>query len=107
MSNTQTIKWDGKSGREYEYQIFPLNTEFKEEPGNYAFAKETKPGTFRPIYFGQTKNLNQRLENHEKEECAKRNGASHIHVHLNPIESDRLSEEKDLILKWQPVCNDQ
>src|SRR6266581_1210234 len=108
MTETATIQWPGKSGTQYKYWIYPIGSSFKEEAGNYIFAKETKPGSFSPAYIGQTKNLNQRLENHEKENCALRNGATHIHVHLTPAgEKARLAEERDLILRWQPVCNEQ
>jgi predicted GIY-YIG superfamily endonuclease len=108
MRHVVTIDWEGKSRRFYHYWIYPTGTSFKEEPGNYIFALQTKPHGWRPIYIGQTINLNSRLENHEKEQCAKLNGATHIHCHLNlKGEQARLAEEKDLILKWQPVCNDQ
>jgi hypothetical protein len=107
MSETPTIHWDGKSGKSYKYWIHPIGTSFKEETGNYIFAYESKTNHWRPVYIGQTENLSQRLENHEKEDCAKRNGATHIHSHINSYKTQRLYEEKDLILKWQPYCNDQ
>jgi len=107
MSDAPTINWTGNSGQKYLYYIYPIDASFKKEAGNYIFAKESKPNYWISVYIGQTKNLDQRIENHEKEECAKRNGATHIHAHLNKNESSRLSEEKDLILKWQPVCNEQ
>ena len=45
---------------------------------------------------------------HEKEACAKRHGATHIHAHLTSGgESIRKAEERDLILRWQPPCNEQ
>ena len=101
----QTILWPGESGLKYKYSIHSIEANFPEKAGNYIFAKETSPGSWKPIYIGQTKNLNERLENHEKEACAKRSGATHIHAHLNPNQSDRLSEETDLIRHWNPVCN--
>ncbi len=108
MSETQTISWPGKSGKTYVYWIYPIGHGMHEKAGNYLFAKETKPGNWLPVYIGQTKNLDQRLENHEKEECATRNGATHIHAHLNADgEAVRKAEERDLILHWQPVCNEQ
>ncbi len=107
MSSNSTIKWPGKSGTEYQYWIYPIDTTFKEAGGNYIFARETNPGFWSPCYIGQTKNLSDRLSNHEKEACAKRNGATHIHVHTNASETSRLSEEKDLILRWKPPCNEQ
>lgn len=108
MTDMPTILWPGKSGTRYKYWIYRIGTSFTEAPGNYIFAQESEPGTFRPIYIGQTSDLSMRLGNHEKEECAKRNGATHIQVHLTPTgEKARLAEEKDLILRWQPVCNEQ
>jgi len=108
MSNAQTIKWSSKSGTQYEYYIYSIGTSFKEIPGNYIFAKKNDSGYWSPCYIGQTENLNERLGDHEKEACAKRNGATHIHVHGNGNgEKARKAEEKDLILKWQPPCNDQ
>lgn len=108
MGDAPTILWPGSSGREYQYFIYPIGTSFKEEPGNYVFSKESQPGKWSPCYIGQTENLNQRLENHEKEGCAVRNGATHIHVHLTAGgESVRRAEESDLITKWTPPCNEQ
>lgn len=108
MNQTQTINWPGVSGREYLYYIYPIGSSFKKVPGNYIFAKQTNPGYWTPCYIGQTKNLDERLENHEKEVCARRHGATHIHAHLtNGGEVVRKAEEKDLILRWKPPCNQQ
>ena len=101
----ETIKWPGQSGREYTYYIYPIGNDFKEEAGNYIFAKTNSSNKWVPQYIGQTKNLNNRLENHEKEDCAIRYGATHIHAHLESNSQVRLNEEKDLIDKWSPVCN--
>lgn len=107
MTEKPTILWPGKSGNTYKYWIYPIGTEFVDSPGNYIFAKETQPGHWAPIYIGQTNSLKTRLANHEKESCARRNGATHIHAHTSGDESSRLAEEKDLITRWQPPCNDQ
>lgn len=108
MSDAPAINWTGKSGKQYQYWIYPIGTNFKEVAGNYIFAKETQPGRWLPCYIGQAENLNNRLGNHEKEACAKRHGATHIHVHTNSAgEAARLAEEKDLIQYWQPPCNEQ
>jgi len=105
MSNPD-IHWEGQSGRTYGYWIHPLGTTFKDEPGNYIYAKETSPGRWRPIYAGQTASLGDRLADHEKEACARRNGATHVHAHTSAGgESTRRAEESDLIAKWQPACN--
>lgn len=108
MSVPQTINWTGQSGKTYTHHIHPIDTTFKEAPGNYLYAKESSPGRWSPLYIGQTKNLSDRLSNHEKENCARRQGATHIHAHINSNgEAARLVEEKDLIDKWSPHCNVQ
>lgn len=106
MTNTPTIMWSGLSGKSYSYWIYPIGSSFKEEPGNYIFAREVRPGHWSPCYIGQTENLNKRLGDHEKEACARRNGATHIHAHLNgSSDTARRTEERDLIQKWNPPCN--
>ena len=108
-STHPTIKWPGISGRDYTYYIWPRGSTFDPgQAGNYIHAKETAPNTFVPIYIGQTRDLNQRLSNHEQQACVDRKGATHLHVHVTPGgEQARLQEEKDLIVRWQPPCNTQ
>jgi len=107
MSEAPAITWFGKSGKKYNYHIHPIGTEFKEESGNYIFAKVTSTGSWSACYIGQTENLNQRLGNHEKEACAKKIGATHIHTHITTGgEVVRKAEEKDLIINYRPPCNE-
>lgn len=108
MTEAPTIKWPGLSGKEYQYWIYPMGSSFMKKPGNYIFAKESSPSHWTPCYIGQTENLDERLGDHEKEACAKRNGATHVHTHLTTGgESVRKAEEKDLIQRWKPPCNEQ
>ena len=107
MSDPQ-IYWEGASGKKYGYWIHPIGTLFQDTPGNYIYAKETQQRRWKPVYIGQTSSLRDRLANHEKETCAKRNGATHIHAHTNSnSETTRRAEESDLISRWKPVCNEQ
>jgi len=107
MTDEGTIKWPGQSGKEYTYWIYRIGTSYKSEPGNYIFAKETNPNTFKPIYIGQTDDLSERFDNHHKMPCIRQNSSTHIHVHINAEgERQRLAEEADLINRWHPACND-
>ena len=100
------INWDGLSGRMYGYWIHPIGATFKDEPGNYIYAKKVTPGHWQPTYIGQTSNLQDRLADHEKESCARLHGATHVHAHTNSGgEPGRTSEERDLLAKWSPICN--
>lgn len=106
MAETPTISWAGTSGEKYLYWIYAIGASLKAEPGNYIFAKETKPNTWTPVYIGQTSNLSERMDNHDEMPCVKRNGGTHIHAHINNGgETVRLAEEKDLVSKWSPPCN--
>ncbi len=108
-TKTPTITWTGTSGREYTYRIYRIGTSFKDEPGNYMFLKETKPHRYRSVYVGETGSLDDRLSNpeaHHKRLCTKREGATHICVHINSKgEKARKAEEADLISALNPPCN--
>lgn len=102
----RTIDWTGISGEKYNYQIYPLGTEFSNVPGNYVFARENESRRFTPIYIGQTSNLGERFDTHHKIPCIRRYGATHICVHKSSSnESVRMAEEQDLIKKWNLPCN--
>jgi len=102
----ETIDWPGKSGKVYRYWIFKIDHAFSPQPANYIFAKETRPSTFSPIYIGQTSDLSERFDNHHKMPCIRRNGATHICAHKSSSnETERLSEELDLVKRWQADCN--
>ena len=106
MAHEETINWPGVSGREYKYWIYPIDTNFKDEPGNYIFAKRTASGQWTPVYIGETQSLRERLPNHEKLPCVNRNRGSHLHVHLTSGgQQARLAEETDLLRKFSPPCN--
>ncbi len=102
----ETIMWPGKSGKKYKYSIHPIETTFKDVPGNYIFAKKTSSGSWTPIYIGETESLKDRLANHEKMSCIQRHGGTHIHAHTSSSDVDvRRAEESDLLAQWDPPCN--
>ena len=104
----QQVNWQGASGSTYTYWVADAGRGFKDEPGNYIFAKETSQGRWTALYIGQTGSLRDRLtSSHEKWSCAKSNGATHIHTHTNSSgEEARLNEEADLYVSQSPPCND-
>lgn len=107
MTKIKTISWDGASGAEYKYYIYPIGTDFSATPANYIYAKETEPGRYRPIYVGETGDLSDRpLDTHHKKGCIERQGATHIHVHKSSSsKEERVWEEADIVDKWNPHCN--
>ncbi len=106
MPMTPSFTWQGFSGEEYLYWIYPIGTYFKLKPCNYMFVKEVQPNVWFPCYIGQTEDLYQSFDDHKNEACAKRYGATHIHIHLSVGGEDvRIAEEMDLIKRWLPPCN--
>jgi hypothetical protein len=84
-----------------------MNSSFQALPGNYIYAKQAEDGNWIPIYIAQTRDLHQRLEGHVRVDDAIQNGATHIHAHYcSAGQAARCSEERDLILHWQSVCNE-
>jgi hypothetical protein len=77
----RTILWSGASGKQYKYWIYDMNTSFKDEPGNYIYAKESSPGRWSPIYIGETESLEDRLSNHPKFPCIRTRWYSHPCAH--------------------------
>ncbi len=76
-------------------------------PGNYIYAGQSEDGQWVPVYIAQTRDLHQRLEGHVSVQDAMTNGATHIHAHYcTQGQASRCSEERDLLLRWHPVCND-
>ncbi len=76
-------------------------------PGNYIYAGQTEDGRWFPVYIAQTRDLHQRLEGHVSVDDAMASGATHIHAHYDTAgQAARCTEEHDLVLQWQPVCND-
>ncbi|MCX6929146.1 MAG: hypothetical protein NT154_38905 [Verrucomicrobia bacterium] len=101
------VNWPGQSGKGYQFQVYPFESSFQALPGVYIYAGQAEDGSWVPIYIAQTRDLHQRLEGHVSVDDAVANGASHIHAHYCTAgQAARCTEEHDLILRWQPVCND-
>ncbi len=101
-------KWTGASGTEYMYEMYPIKgTTWNNVPGNYIFARESKPNNWEPIYIGQTESFKDRIPDHDKLPCVQRNNGTHVHVHVNHNTEARLAEEKDLLASCTTPCNDQ
>jgi hypothetical protein len=108
VTSSTSFDWVGQSGKEYQYEIHPIDASFEALPGNYIYAKQVDDGSWIPVYIAQTRDLRQRLEGHIRVDDAIQNGATHIHAHYCVTgQAARCSEERDLILQWQPACNER
>jgi hypothetical protein len=103
---SKLVLFYGESGQQYQYWVYSVATTFRDVPGNYAFANDN--GTLvRPLYFGQTDDLNRRLNSdwHDGRACAVRNGANVICAHTSGDKETRCNEELDLVAAYNPRCN--
>ncbi len=82
MADGPTIDWPGKSGNAYHYWIYPLPAAFEADPGNYVFARETKPARWTPIYVGETGDLSERFEH--AVDAAVKSGPKHRSKNVPP-----------------------
>jgi hypothetical protein len=100
FTSSGNYAWIGASGKEYNYTAHPLSIAFKGEvKGNYIFARHLEEG-WLPIYIGEGDLSRRPTEDGDKMDCIKRKGATHIHIHLNPLEEDRKDEEADLLRNY-------
>lgn len=103
--------WQGASGKNYEYEVYPLGTPFSNVDGNYIYAK-TSQFFWLPVYIGQG-DLSVRISTaHHQSQCVAQKQATHIHVHANPNRQDRIDEEQDILaafpLAYAPTgCNEK
>jgi len=96
--------WIGVSGKEYEYEIYPIGTNWNDIAGNYIFARESSPHEWESIYIGETESFKDRLPNHNELPCIRRNRGTHIHVRINRDSQARLDEEADLKANHTTLC---
>jgi hypothetical protein len=103
-----TIK--GRTGT-YDFEVYSADTTFNAVGGVYIFTKRTVDangkGTHTLLYIGQTDSLRDRIPNHEKWPCARRNGVNCICVHPDDNEGSRVAKEADLRAGNTTPCNDQ
>lgn len=101
----ETVHWEGSHGLVYEYGVYEIGTNFKPLPANYIYAQFLPGRGWRPVYIGQTTNLRDRVRQHHKIQCIQEQGAAYIHAHLTPTTEERCAEERDLLERWEPICN--
>lgn len=110
MAKITNATFKGEKGS-YIFEVYSLDTSFNAIGAVYIFTKRTVnadgKGTHVLIYIGETDSLKQRIPNHEKWSCVKKNGANCICVHRDDDEDSRLTKETDLRAGNSTPCNDQ
>jgi len=105
------VTWTGKSGKNYKFELHPLDTEFKPVSGVYVFARPIGRTSAEALYVGQTQSfydrLNAGIHDNDGFERASRAGATHIGVMRVGYPTERLRIETDLRHGLCPRCNTQ
>ena len=97
MADAQTCVWQGVSGVKYTYYVYPRHPSINAgQDGNYIYAK-IENNSWVPVYFGQGELSVRATGNHHQIECIDSKRATHVHLHVNKAEADRLAEERDLL----------
>ena len=106
MAGHQSVIWQGRSGIQYDYEVYDPAGNWNDVPGNYIFARLDQSGVWVALYVGETRSFNGRFSSHERWPCATRHGATHVHAHVNSTIAARREEEADLLAILNPPCND-
>lgn len=110
MAKITDATFKGKTGQ-YTFEVYTADTSFNAVGGVYIFSKRAVDtegkGSHTFLYIGQTDSLKDRISNHEKWPCARRNGVNCICVHRDGSEDSRLAKEADLRAAHSTPCNDQ
>ena len=112
MAKLGTVTFTGASGTEYEFNVYPWGTSFKEDFGAVYFVtrrtqKQDGGYSHTRIYVGETGDLSTRFDNHHKQACFDRHNKNCVCVYGEQDEDTRLEIERDLINNYHPPCNDK
>ena len=111
----QTITLKGTMGSTYEFEIYPMSRFgsfdcLESVEAVYVFARQKSNKKFRAVYIGETKNVDDRLdEDHHQIDCIREKKATHIFIYRD--EEDPLLEEayyrriiEDDLMHYRPEC---
>lgn len=97
--------WHGESRAMYRFKITRKLSDLPDAGGIYVMVKRTFFFWLKPVYIGKASNLQNRLDDHERWEEARKKGASERHYLCVRSESKRQRIEEDLIRGYKPKLN--
>lgn len=110
VARISTLTLRGKSGNQYEFEVWPINQNFNAVAAVYAVTRryQKSGGGYghKVIYIGETSDLSTRFDNHHKADCFSEHNANCICTHQDNDEDSRRAKEADLIASYNPPCND-
>lgn len=104
-----TITLTGKSGKEYKFEIYSLDTKFNAVTAVYLFSRRYKTDdVYRHsyIYLGYTTDLSTRFDNHHKAACIKKNDANCVCIYRADTEKAAIAAEEDILAAINFPCNE-
>jgi len=100
----------GASGKEYDFDSYTLDTQFKDMGAVYIFTRRIVDadgnGIHTFLYIGETGDLADTIANHEKWACVTQRNVNCICVHTDDNENSRKAKETDLLQAYETPCND-
>jgi len=111
MSKISTITFTGKSATKYDFDVYDINTGWKDDVGVvYVVTKRYKKSYGKyyhdKIYIGRTEDLKERHSNHHQQDCFDSNSANCICIHMESNYQRQVDIETDLIQGNTTQCND-
>jgi hypothetical protein len=100
MASLGNINATGKSGKQYSFALYSLNTDFEALGAVYIFLRGTDP-----VYVGETSDLSERFDGHHKAQEIRVHCADRIGVLLEGSGDRRLAIESDLLRNYTWPCN--
>ena len=111
MASLGSVAVIGKSGRKYDFEVYEINLSWDIVPAVYIVTRRSNnsKGGYKhtAIYIGQTDNLQERFENHHKQDCFDRYNANCLCIYEVSVENTRLAIEDDLLSAHRTECNDK
>lgn len=110
MPKIASMSFKGKSRTEYDFDVYPIDTSWKENVKAVYVVTRRYQGNdnkyyHEKIYIGRSDNLKERFGNHHQQACFDKNDANCICIHLESNESKRETKETDLIQGNNTLCN--
>lgn len=100
----------GSCGKEYDFEIYTIDTDFDETGGVYLFThRYLVDGKYDHsiVYIGRTADLSTIFQNHHKRDCIEKNQANCICIHRADSEEEQIEIENDLlVINTVAICND-
>jgi hypothetical protein len=109
MFQINIAHFSGKSGRRYDFYVYPIDQPFEPIGAVYVITrryKNKRGGVNHDVlYVGETHNLSGMLENHPKRDFFIRLNANCIGTHIDHDHNSRAAKRDDLIQWLDPACN--